>query len=1000
MMRHFINSKGYWEQRFKEDWDAAGGPEQTRFFAETALRLIPGWLRRDLKSDVWSIADIGCAEGEAAALLKQTFPNTEVIGLDFSSAAIEVAKARHPDVRFEVADLNEFEGKFDVTFCSNVLEHFHDPMPVMRRIAKATVRHSILLVPGWEQERHREHHVTFDLSGLPLAFEGLTLTHLDAVNCARINPRQWPGFQLIAIYTRQDVVESLGLLAADMVASALLPGMDVEDIGKIISYETALKSGQSRLLQASGIAGIEARLAEIASRQEAIGFNTRVELQHAFVARIDELKSAIPQILEARSPDFSALSSTVHQVLELGRELELRLASMLEMLQERDAQVAAGQERIATLEEALSERDRDLVLAREKISALKADIASCHEQIESARVREDTLVRLASDTAAALSASVEQQKAAEQLLEKRDLELERLRATLAAREQESENNRRGWDQEAAAFRSNISLLEAKIHVLSTELDEGRSREDCLRTELKDKDGKMKQVEQAIVTLGSRMDALMQEFLRKEEERGRELAALRLECEGLRRAFSLLGEDRERFAALAERYRQQLQSVYSSNSWRLTAPWRRVKSAVFGVDPVAPIEFMPSPLHIDPASFVPSLSCDNANARDVLSSAVGQCDRDLAWEEFHERILSQRERYRGVFIQELVIDWNVPLYQRPQHIATAMSRLGFLVIYRTDNWGGDDVNGFREVLPNVWVTNSSMTDGIEGAVRSVYSTAYAHQPELLSHRPASSVMVYEYIDHIDPQISGEPENIRRLLAIKEWAFGGGADIVVASARKLHEEAVDAVGESKAILAQNGVDTRHYRNPAQQKVPVPRALLNFREGFKTVVGYFGAIAPWLWYEAIEELVRSRPDLGFVFIGPDYYGGVERLPKEDNVLYLGTVDYKVLPGHARYFDVCFIPFAPGEIARTTSPLKLFEYFALEKPVVVTAEMLECIAYPEVFRGSSPIEFSAAIDAACMVKDSVAFRARLARLADENDWDRRAEAMARAFDLLHAKQ
>ncbi|GIX39651.1 MAG: hypothetical protein KatS3mg128_0700 [Silanimonas sp.] len=1000
MTKHGVNSKGYWEQRFKEDWDAAGGPEQTRFFAETALRLMPGWLRRDLKSDAWSIADIGCAEGEAAALLKQTFPNTEVVGLDFSSAAIEVAKTRYPDVRFEVADLNEFEGKFDVTFCSNVLEHFHDPMPVMRRIARATARHFILLVPGWEQERHHEHHVTFDLSGLPLVFEGLTLTHLDAVNCARINPRQWPGFQLIAIYTRQDLVESLGLLAADMVASALLPGMDAEDIGKIISCEAALKGGQPRLLQASSIAGIEARLAEIVSRQEAIGFNTRAELQQAFVARIDELKSAIPEILEARSPDFSALSSTAHQALELGRGLELRLASMLEMLQERDVQIAGSRERITTLEEALSERDRDLVLARERMSALEARITACHEQIGSARAREDTLGRLASDTAAALAASIEQQKATKQLLEQRDLELERLRAELAVREEELENSRRGWGQEASAFRSDISLLEAKIHALSAELNERRGREDWLRTELQDKDEKMKQMEQAMAALGSRMDALIQEFSRKDGQRERELAELRLECEGLRRAFSLLEEDRERFAALADRYRQQLQSVYSSNSWRLTAPWRRIKSAVSGVDPAAPIEFMPSPLHIDPASFIPPASCDNGNGGSVLSSAVAQDGRDLSWEEFHERVLSRREQYRGVFIQELVIDWNVPLYQRPQHIATAMSRLGFLVIYRTDNWGGDDVDGFREVLPNVWVTNSSMTDGIEGAVRSVYSTAYAHQPELLSQRPASSVMVYEYIDHIDPQISGEPENIRRLLALKDWAFGGGADIVVASARKLHEEAVDAVGEAKVILAQNGVDTRHYRNPAQQKVPVPQALLNFRERFGTVVGYFGAIAPWLWYEAIEELVRSRPDLGFVFIGPDYYGGVERLPKGDNVLYLGTVDYRVLPGHAHYFDVCFIPFAPGEIARTTSPLKLFEYFALEKPVVVTAEMLECVAYPEVFRGSSAVEFSAAIDAACMVKDSAAFRARLAQLADENDWDRRAEAMARAFALLHAKQ
>ena len=213
-----------------------------------------------------------------------------------------------------------------------------------------------------------------------------------------------------------------------------------------------------------------------------------------------------------------------------------------------------------------------------------------------------------------------------------------------------------------------------------------------------------------------------------------------------------------------------------------------------------------------------------------------------------------------------------------------------------------------------------------------------------------VLVYEYIDHIDPQISGDDtENIRRLLALKDFAFGGGADYIVASARKLEAEAVMAVGRDKVILVQNGVDTRHYRNPIHQSTPLPENLIFFRKKYSNIVGYFGALAPWLWYEAVSELVEARPDLGFVFIGPDYYGGVEKLPKAENVLYLGTVDYKILPAYARQFDICFIPFAPGEIARTTSPLKLFEYFALEKPVVVTSEMLECVAFKEVFSGDS---------------------------------------------------
>ncbi|WON72809.1 methyltransferase [Nitrosospira sp. Is2] len=371
--------------------------------------------------------------------------------------------------------------------------------------------------------------------------------------------------------------------------------------------------------------------------------------------------------------------------------------------------------------------------------------------------------------------------------------------------------------------------------------------------------------------------------------------------------------------------------------------------------------------------------------------------DLSWEEFSVEVLSHRQDYKGVFVQEFAINWNVPLYQRPHHIATALGRLGYLVIYKTDNWGSDRINGFREVAANVWLTNRNEVNNIEGAVISFYSTAFTLTPKLMVERSKKGgVLVYEYIDHIDSQISGDVENIRRLHALKEFAFKGGADYIVASARKLEAEAVESAGLDKVILAQNGVDTIHYRDPIHLSTPLPANLTSFKKKYSNIVGYFGALAPWLWYEAISWLIKTRPDLGFVIVGPDYYGGVRKLPKADNLLYLGTVDYRVLPAYARQFDICFIPFAPGEIARTTSPLKLFEYFALEKPVVVTSEMLECVAYSEVFSGNSPAALSRAIDAAIHVKNDASFKTRLALLADENNWNERARALEIIFERL----
>lgn len=368
-------------------------------------------------------------------------------------------------------------------------------------------------------------------------------------------------------------------------------------------------------------------------------------------------------------------------------------------------------------------------------------------------------------------------------------------------------------------------------------------------------------------------------------------------------------------------------------------------------------------------------------------------QDTTWEEFQAVVLARRDQYKGVFIQELTLDWNVPLYQRPQHLANALGKLGYLVIYRTFNVL-DNVNGFRKVADNVWLTGDLETDQIPGAVRSLYSTAYYFDERKLNRMlHPDRFLVYEYIDHIDEMISGSDENVRRLYDLKEFAFNGGADLIVASSHRLRMEAVQAVGRDKVLYIPNGVDVVHYRNKEHETTPVNESLAAFRKKYSNIVGYFGAIAPWLWYNAIGELARQRPDLGFVFIGPDYLSSAHKLPVTSNVLYLGTIDYKILPAFARQFDVCFIPFAPGEIAHTTSPLKLFEYFALEKPVVTTSFMDECIIFPEVFHGNSAQNLSDAIDQSIVVKNDPHYRSRLAQLANENSWMERARLLEPLF-------
>ena len=532
------------------------------------------------------------------------------------------------------------------------------------------------------------------------------------------------------------------------------------------------------------------------------------------------------------------------------------------------------------------------------------------------------------------------------------------------------------DGQIANLNQAVSELDGQIASLNQAVVERDGQIASLNQAVVERDGQIASLNQAVVERDGQIASLNQAVVERDEQ------------------ITSLND-------IAHSKGVEVFKLRSSTSWKLTRPLRFIKfffhNPKKSVYDLAKFVFwsLPSPIRHslqEPRyrfvrwvreSTVPKSNFDQKNNRSA---------NDLSWEEFSAQVLVNRSNYKGVFIQELNCDWSIALFQRPQHISAAFGRLGYLAIYKTYEWGSDSLNEFRQVAPNVWLSSCSEVNQIENAVHSIYSTAFNFHFETFTQIVNKGITIYEYIDHIDPQISGS-ENIDKLTSLKNWAFSGGADFIVASARMLEAEAVEVLGRDKVILAQNGVDTRHYRNPIHQSTPLPENLTAFRKKYSNIVGYFGALAPWLWYEAISELVEARSDLGFVFIGPDYLGGLANLPKADNLLYLGIVDYTILPAYARQFDVCFIPFAPGEIARTTSPLKLFEYFALEKPVVATSEMQECLAFKEVFSGDSASTLSDALDAAIGVKEDPSFKARLSQLADENDWDQRARAMATVF-------
>ena len=149
-------------------------------------------------------------------------------------------------------------------------------------------------------------------------------------------------------------------------------------------------------------------------------------------------------------------------------------------------------------------------------------------------------------------------------------------------------------------------------------------------------------------------------------------------------------------------------------------------------------------------------------------------------------------------------------------------------------------------------------------------------------------------------------------------------------------------------------------------------------------------------VKFLAKQRPNYNIVLLGIKYDDSFAKanLHEYSNIFFLGSKNYNVLPNYASHFDVCTIPFLINDITQATSPVKLFEYMALEKPIVTTA-MNECKKYKSVMIANNNTEFVELVDKALILnkKRDKNYFDLLDKEALENTWSQKTVAI---IDLL----
>ena len=332
-----------------------------------------------------------------------------------------------------------------------------------------------------------------------------------------------------------------------------------------------------------------------------------------------------------------------------------------------------------------------------------------------------------------------------------------------------------------------------------------------------------------------------------------------------------------------------------------------------------------------------------------------------------------------------IGWNIPLFQRPQHLALNFTKLGFNFIYGTDDAHNDKIENYSEILPNLLITPKwrKCLETLKNSWVIVASTEMNNDFEYLKNlKNVGHKIIYDYIDEIHSDINGKYTDMilnRHQLILENPEV---VDLVLVVSKKLEKQILKYFPKNKVLLISNGVDTEHF-NP-QKKHVCPKDMSLVTKQNKPIVGYYGALANWLDYDLIHYCCVNRPQYNFVFIGSDIDGkNLKKLPlKLNNFYYLGAKDYELLPNYSAFFNTAIIPFQKGNIAKSASPLKFYEYLSMLIPTVITSDLTECKQYDVSFIASNKKSFCIKMDKALQKQKDKKFMEKMKKIAKNNSW------------------
>lgn len=315
-----------------------------------------------------------------------------------------------------------------------------------------------------------------------------------------------------------------------------------------------------------------------------------------------------------------------------------------------------------------------------------------------------------------------------------------------------------------------------------------------------------------------------------------------------------------------------------------------------------------------------------------------------------------------------VHWDY-MIARPQQLMLAFSHQGDNVIFCEP--GSHTEQKIIRKNEGLWLDYGASTQQWPDSFQGVKKILWVSYPGNVSQigKYQEDMVVYDVLDYPDDDFAAWKPYVQELLE--------KCHIVLTVSRPLFNDFIKR--HPNVHLVRNGVDYDFFANAITNEMPE-----DIKKISKPIVGFYGALAPWIDWMLIEELAARNPNVSFVFIGPTIAMKTENLPQQHNIYFLGHKPYGELPRYAVNFDICILPFKKTRLTSYVNPVKIYEYLAMGKPVVATdlPEIMEMLPY--VNAAGSRNEFQRELSKCLQQEDNNLIEARKG-FALKNTWAER---------------